>query len=102
MYKPQLFTMQKHLKKHLPYAFFKQLHINTVDAFQGSELDFIIISTVRSNHHGSIGFVKDERRLNVALSRAKEGVIIVGNYNTLCRSHNSRWHSILTTLEANG
>ena len=67
----------------LPYNFKSKLRINTVDAFQGNELDFIIISTVRSNNKGNIGFLKDWRRLNVALSRAKEGLVIIGNYDTL-------------------
>lgn len=55
------------------------LDINTVDAFQGRECDIIFYSVVRSNSNGNIGFLKDVRRLNVALSRAKELLVIVGD-----------------------
>ncbi|EBF5140784.1 serine/threonine protein kinase, partial [Listeria monocytogenes] len=53
--------------------------INNVDAFQGSEKDIIIYSIVRSNQDRDLGYLKDERRLNVSLSRAKEMLVIVGN-----------------------
>ena len=56
---------------------------NTIDSWQGREMDFMIFSAVRSNRHGNIGFLKNERRTNVALSRAKHGMIIVGNAQTL-------------------
>ncbi|MDZ5757101.1 AAA domain-containing protein [Carnobacterium maltaromaticum] len=55
------------------------IEINNVDAFQGSEKDIIIYSVVRSNKKSDLGFLKDERRLNVSLSRAKEQLIIVGD-----------------------
>ena len=55
------------------------IEINNVDAFQGSEKDIIIYSIVRSNNKSDLGFLKDERRLNVSLSRAKEQLIIVGD-----------------------
>jgi serine/threonine-protein kinase len=56
-----------------------EIDVNNVDAFQGSEKDIIFYSVVRSNNNRNIGFLKDERRLNVALSRAKEQLFIVGN-----------------------
>ena len=56
-----------------------------MDAFQGREKDFIILSCVRSNEHQGIGFLNDARRLNVALTRAKYGVILIGNAKVLSR-----------------
>ena len=62
------------------------LEIATVDAFQGKDKDIILFSVVRSNGNGNVGFLKDPRRLNVALSRAKNLLIIVGNTDTVEKS----------------
>ena len=56
--------------------------VNTVDGFQGSERDIIIISCVRGGP-GGIGFLQDRQRLNVALTRAKFSLVVVGNMETL-------------------
>lgn len=63
----------------------KQFSINTVDGFQGQERDVIILSLVRSNSDGRIGFLSDLRRMNVAMTRARMKLIIVGDVPTMTR-----------------
>jgi superfamily I DNA and/or RNA helicase len=57
--------------------------VNTVDGFQGQERDVIIISMVRDNDKGEIGFLGDLRRMNVAITRARMKLIVIGNSETL-------------------
>jgi hypothetical protein len=80
----------------------KYLRTATVDNFQGEEADVVIISLVRSNNHGQVGFLKEPERVNVLLSRARHGMIIVGNANTLSMSRKAShvWQPILDYLRA--
>lgn len=72
---------------------YQEIEIASVDAFQGREKDIIIMSCVRSNEHQGIGFLNDPRRLNVALTRSKYGIIIVGNPKVL--SKQPLWNHLL-------
>ena len=72
---------------------YQEIEVASVDAFQGREKDIIIISCVRSNEHQGIGFLADPRRLNVALTRAKYAVIVVGNPKVLSR--HPLWNHLL-------
>lgn len=79
----------------------KSISINTVDGFQGQERDLIILSLVRSNDNGQIGFLRDLRRMNVAMTRARHKLIIVGNIDTL--RHNpfyKQLHDHIKSVEA--
>ncbi|XP_039134628.1 regulator of nonsense transcripts 1 homolog isoform X1 [Dioscorea cayenensis subsp. rotundata] len=73
---------------------YKEIEVASVDSFQGREKDFIILSCVRSNEHQGIGFLNDPRRLNVALTRARYGIVILGNPKVL--SKQPLWNSLLT------
>ena len=77
------------------------IEVNTVDGFQGKEKDIIIISTVRGNDNGSIGFLSDRRRMNVALTRAKLGLFVVGHAATLSQS-NLMWRDFVSHADKNG
>ncbi|MFN7731154.1 MAG: AAA domain-containing protein [Pirellula sp.] len=70
------------LRDHCPY---RDVEIDTVDGFQGREKEAIVISLVRSNERGEIGFLADERRMNVAMTRAKRKLILIGDSATLAR-----------------
>lgn len=62
----------------------RQLEIATIDSFQGREKEVICISLVRSNEAGDVGFLSDDRRLNVAITRARRGVIVICDSETVC------------------
>jgi superfamily I DNA and/or RNA helicase len=59
------------------------IEISSIDGFQGREADVVVFVTVRSNAHSDMGFLTDMRRLNVVMTRAKAGTIVIGNKNTL-------------------
>lgn len=85
-YRAQVQYLKKLIKKHEFFKPYRRLiSVNTVDGFQGQERDVILISLVRSNDEGQIGFLKDLRRMNVAMTRARMKLIILGNKDTMTK-----------------
>lgn len=82
----------------------QRIRCASIDNFQGEESDIIIVSLVRSNSLGNIGFLKEEQRVNVLLSRARHGLFMIGNSKTLKQSSKGAhvWKPILDTLQKRG
>ncbi|MDP4262842.1 MAG: AAA domain-containing protein [Bacteroidota bacterium] len=78
----------------------KQMRISTIDSFQGQEKEVIIVSLVRSNDDGDIGFLKDYRRMNVAITRAKEQLFVIGDSATI--GADPFYNTFLTYIEQHG
>ena len=91
------YAIQTKLLKELTSQRWSQLEISTIDAYQGSEKEVIILSTVRSNKEGRLGFLKDPQRMNVAITRAKKQFILIANAETLGRE--KQWASFLQSFE---
>lgn len=85
-YRAQVQYLRRLIRKRESFKPFRHsISVNTVDGFQGQERDIILISLVRSNDQGQIGFLNDLRRMNVAITRARMKLIILGDKATLCR-----------------
>lgn len=83
-YRAQVQLLRKELRKRELFRPYRHLlTVNTVDGFQGQERDIILISLVRSNDGGDIGFLRDLRRMNVAITRARMKLIILGSSETM-------------------
>jgi len=74
-----------------------RVEIANIDAFQGREKRHMIISTVRSNKRGNLGFLTDWRRLNVAITRPRDSLVIIGNPNTL--QHSPLFRNLLRMIK---
>ena len=84
-YKGQVQLLRRMLRRDSYWKPLRQLiSVNTVDGFQGQERDIILISMVRNNEQGQVGFLSDLRRMNVAITRARMKLIIIGHSPTLC------------------
>ncbi|MBR3572504.1 MAG: AAA family ATPase [Bacteroidales bacterium] len=100
-YKAQISVLKQLVNKsHTLAPIRHNISVNTVDGFQGQERDIILISMVRDNVQGSIGFLKDLRRMNMAITRAKRKLIVVGNCNTL--SKNEFYRELVEYFQENG
>ena len=77
------------------------IRVSTTDNYQGEECDVILLSLVRSNKDGNVGFVKTPNRINVALSRARNGMFVIGNFEMI-RAKSKLWNDILRTREERG
>ncbi len=85
-YRAQVQYLRRLINKKEFFKPYRQLiSVNTVDGFQGQERDIIVISLVRANDDGQIGFLRDLRRMNVAITRARMKLIILGDSSTLTR-----------------
>ena len=84
------------MKREFFKPFRRAISVNTVDGFQGQERDIIVISLVRSNDDGQIGFLRDLRRMNVAITRARMKLLILGDVATMTRHpfYRKLWHYI--------
>lgn len=87
----------KHFQLQKMHSILENMKIKVVDNYQGEECDIILLSLVRSNENGNVGFLKTENRICVALSRAKYGLYIIGNMSNLYNSGNL-WKQIKGTL----
>ena len=88
-------------KKKMPREEFEGVRVSTVDNYQGEENDIILLSLVRSNSQGSIGFLGIDNRVCVALSRARQALYCIGNFKQLC-SKSHLWNRILTYVKRAG
>ncbi|CAE8719992.1 unnamed protein product [Polarella glacialis] len=100
-YKGQVRVLRRVMEKlKLPPGETAILEMASVDNFQGREKELIIFTAVRCNDHGSVGFLSDWRRLNVMITRARRGLVIVGSAETLC--HDPHWKLWLEFTEKQG
>ena len=98
MYKGQLLK----LKKKMPKAEFQGVRVAAVDDFQGEENDIILLSLVRSNENGNLGFLREANRVCVALSRAKWALYVIGNFEMLRQKDGTPWPGIIEDVEKRG
>lgn len=99
-YKAQTRLLNSLLNDNIPEDIMSITSVNTVDSFQGQERDIIYISLTRSNDKGEIGFLKNTRRMNVALTRARKKLVIIGDSS--CVGRNSFYSQLIDYTESIG
>lgn len=101
-YKAQVRYMRQIVKRSAVLRQLREvLTVDTIDGFQGQERDVVFISLVRSNDDGSIGFLSDLRRMNVAITRARMKVVVIGNAETLCHhKFYAKLHAYIQSLRS--
>lgn len=86
-YKQQVQILKQFVTQaEISKTYLEKISINTIDSFQGQERDIVYISLTRSNDEGTIGFLSDTRRMNVAMTRAKKKLVVIGDSSTLSKS----------------
>merc|ERR1719201_1636280 len=99
-YMAQVRLLKRLFRERLPHDPERPLEIASVDNYQGREKELIIFSAVRCNRRGNVGFLADWRRLNVMITRARRGLVVLGNAETL--RHDVVWEKWLKFAEENG
>lgn len=87
-----LCTLAKCTSEALLFTLLLHTQVATIDGFQGREMEVIVLCCVRANAKGTLGFLADPRRMNVALTRAKRGLVVIGNVHAFTQRQ-SKWHS---------
>ncbi|KAG0038349.1 DEAD-box type RNA helicase [Podila clonocystis] len=99
-YQQQVRTLKEYFSRRFGSKIIESVDFNSVDGFQGQEKDIIIFSCVRASVHGTVGFLADVRRMNVALTRARQSLFILGHADTLRRE--SIWGDLVQDAESRG
>lgn len=100
-YKEQAMTMKRQFRSYFGASIMQYVDFNTIDGFQGQEKEIIIISCVRADDSKtSVGFLKDFRRMNVALTRAKTSLWVLGHQKSLIK--NKLWRHLITNARERG
>jgi superfamily I DNA and/or RNA helicase len=98
-YRAQVFLIRKLLVEQFGVASRLGDNVGTLDSFQGDERDLIVYGFTRSNQNGDIGFLKELRRLNVAMTRTKQQLVLVGDTSTLLHANNKDFAELMKSLD---